>query len=135
LSKIKFKDYRSVEKEKKAQQNIDGLPPTSSKRTANHPKKPKHNEDVRVNYRIVRCCLNCKFNTTAGPNPVRSACTYPLSTTKVKEKLNWQGKGTKKFLALLTPTHATGLCNHHVITQASIRRANRYCGVEYLGEI
>jgi len=113
------------------------LPPTSPKRTEEHPLKPKDGNDKRPNFRIVRTCLTCKHGVTSGPSAVRMACAWPYTTITMKKKLGWEGRVTKKFLALLAPTHASCVCKAHKFRGTAmngIKRIELYCGAAYYGD-
>jgi len=136
-TKIKFEDYKT--KDDIENENEDDLPQTSILRRHIHPLKPSYDEEQRPHFRIVKCCLNCKYHFTSGPNPSRMACTFPHTKVEKKQILRWpKGKKMdKEFLLMLTPTHAMCCCNSHQFKGGDgmgLGRVTRYCGAEYYGE-
>ena len=135
MTKIKFKGYRDKEEENLSE---DGLPPTSAHRRRVHPLKPDSGEETRTNYRIVRCCLNCRYHFATGPSASRIGCSHPYIPQNKAKQLNWEKRiGTKEFLLLLIPTHASCCCKAHEFRRSEekgLEHITKYCGAEYLGE-
>jgi len=137
MKKIKFKDYRDIEEKT----NEDEMSPTSKYRRSIHPLKPGEDEELRPHFRIIKCCLNCKYHFACGPNPSRMGCYYPYTAHSKAVSLEWPGgkELNKEFLLLLTPTHASCCCNSHkfkttVSGKLDVGHVTKYCGAEYLGD-
>lgn len=129
MSKIKFEDYRDIQKE-------DELLPTASSRRAVHPRKMHPNDEERTNFRITRCCLNCKFYFGAGPSYSRGGCFHPYTLRSKAKQIKWPtGKklSCKEFLLLLRPAHATCLCSAHQF-RGEMNHVKKYCNAEYIGD-
>lgn len=78
-------------------------------------KLPEQTIQKRPNYRIVRCCSNCKFfMKNVGTTAKKGLCKFDYSiqheTRKNKMSLTFIDKSG------WTKTHATGLCDNHDFT-------------------
>jgi len=133
VSKIKFKDYREKLKE-------ETLPVTSCSIRKVHPRKKSPDEEKRINFRIIKCCLNCRFHFSTGPNPVRMGCSFPYTPQSKATQLKWPKSkpiSTKAFMLKLAPAHAACCCSHHefkISGGMGLAHITRYCGAEYLGD-
>ena len=127
-TKIKFDDYRKNEE------------PTDF-RSIPHPLKPKPGNDKRAHFRIVRCCLNCKYHFSFGPNPLRMGCTWPYKLMSKARQLKWpKGKPLNAdFVKSIKPTHGTCCCKSHTFTTSTFggiktHHVTFYCGAEFFGD-
>ena len=142
MGKIKFTDYRDTVLNKKDEELEEGeLIPTSYKRREIHPLKRDPDDEKRRNFRIIKCCLNCKYHFGCAPAYLRLGCSFPYTIRAMVKKLKWP-KGVrpdKDFLMALPPTHATCCCNAHKFRLGNdgglgMNHVTKYCGAEYFGE-
>jgi len=138
MAKIKFDDYRTI----KPEIPEDELAPTDPAHREVHPRKVEADDEKRINFRIIKCCLNCKYHFSSGPNSARMGCLFPYTLLGKRRMLKWPDdvKPDKSFLLKLTPTHATCVCASHqfIISQKDgepkVKHVTKYCNAEYLGE-
>lgn len=88
--------------------------------------------DGRSNYRITRCCGNCKFFWYYGNSQRKGNCRlgHPLG-----QKKSYKGsfrRTDKHNKTLWKPTHITCVCEKHQFRSrvTSIAKVTDYCGAK-----
>jgi hypothetical protein len=76
-------------------------------------KPPKEKVDTRKNFKIVKCCSNCKYSWFSHSMEKRGFCTFLAPNKKAPDR-NTPSEHWKDV-----KTHMTLVCNKHKFTHTS----------------
>jgi len=71
---------------------------------------PEKEKEVRTNFRITRCCANCKFYVTKRQDSNRGYCMYPNPAQKRLAKIKGESWSKEDFKSW-SRAYATMLCD------------------------
>jgi len=93
-------------------------------------------QDLKENFRITRCCGNCKFFWYYMGNQRKGNCTIndPEARNPHKTKIGMTDKNNR---TKWPPVHITCVCDKHQMTSRvhSLAKVTDYCGAEFEPEI
>ena len=77
--------------------------------------KKEEQEEItsRKNFRIARCCGNCKFFYYKGSKQRRGFCKLPNPHEKSISKRDGESYNRKDIEAEWNKTHSTNVCDYH----------------------
>ena len=95
--------------------------------------KPESPEIVRPNFKVSRCCGNCKYFWYYKGNQRRGSCKLPDPQAKKINKKEGERYYDKKTRKEWDKTHITNVCDLHQFRsfQKSIKMVGEYCGVKF----
>lgn len=76
----------------------------------NPDKEPDEQKEVRTNFRITRCCANCKFYVPKSSFSNRGYCLFPNPEEKHLNKRMGES-WSKEEMKTWSRTHSTMLCD------------------------
>ena len=95
---------------------------------------PQDDEEiVRPNFKVTRCCGNCKFYWYYKGNQRRGNCKLPDPGTKKINKSKGEKYYTKETRDQWDKVHITNMCDFHQFrsVKGSIHDVGDYCGVKF----
>ena len=96
-------------------------------------KKEESPEIVRPEFRVARCCGNCKYFWYYKGNQRRGNCKLPEPAAKKINKKEGESYYSKSTKEEWDKTHITNVCSLHQFRsfQKSIKMVADYCGVKF----
>ena len=99
----------------------------------NKKKKSKDSELSRPNFKISRCCGNCKYYWYYKGNQRRGNCKLPDPNLKKINKSKGESYYSKETREDWDKVHITCVCDYHQFRsiKGSIQHVGEYCNVKF----
>tara|TARA_Y100000592_G_C5416810_1_gene291063 strand:- start:449 stop:808 length:360 start_codon:yes stop_codon:yes gene_type:complete len=96
-------------------------------------KKKDKPDVVRPNFKVARCCGNCKFYWYYKGNQRRGNCKLPEPNLKKINKSKGESYYSKETREDWDKVHITCVCDFHQFRsiKGSIHQVGDYCGVKF----
>jgi len=75
--------------------------------------KENSEEESRKNFRISKCCANCKFYWYEGSKNTRGFCKLPNPQEKIISKRHGDSYDIEIIRATWNRSHSTNMCDYH----------------------
>ena len=96
-------------------------------------KKPEKPKLARPNFKVARCCGNCKFFWYYKGNQRRGSCKLPDPNLKKINKSKGESYYSKETKEMWDKVHITCVCDYHQLrsVKKNVHDVGDYCNVKF----